>query len=109
MMINNSLARPYAEFFRARLAKATDEQKELLVLLSQLANGGSEVRIREIIEESQQRLEKPYSPSEVCHMLRTLSNAGILYRNRRGQYSFMVPRMGRFLLRQARASDAKAV
>jgi hypothetical protein len=35
-------------------------------------------------------------------MLVSLANAGLIYKNRRGRYSFAVPSMGGFILRQTR-------
>ena len=45
-------------------------------------------------------LAKPFRPSHVSQMLSALCDAGLLYKNRHGKYSFAVPLLGRFILRQ---------
>ena len=38
--------------------------------------------------------------SHVSQMLAALSEAGLVYKNRHGKYSFAVPLLGRFIRRQ---------
>lgn len=45
-------------------------------------------------------LVKPFSSSHVNQMLGSLSQAGLVYKNRHGRYSFAVPLLGQFILRQ---------
>ena len=45
-------------------------------------------------------LRKPFSSSHVSQMLATLCDMGLVYKNRHGKYSFAVPLLGRFIMRQ---------
>ena len=89
-----------ADFFAGRWARATDRQRELLTVIAHLDNCDSEFSIQEIVEKSKELLEKPFSPSHISQMLVTLSDAGLIYKNRHGKYLFAVPLLGRFILRQ---------
>jgi hypothetical protein len=88
------------DFFAGRWARATDRQRELLIVIAHLKNSDAEFAVQEVVEESRQRLTKPFSPSHVSQMLVTLGEAGLVYKNRHGKYSFAVPLMGRFIRRQ---------
>ncbi|MCL2724601.1 MAG: hypothetical protein FWD69_09220 [Polyangiaceae bacterium] len=89
-----------ADFFAGRWARATDRQRELLEVIARLANADDEFTVQEIVEKSAETIEKPFSASHVNQMLATLSNVGLVYKNRHGKYSFAVPLLGRFILRQ---------
>ncbi|MGB0560273.1 MAG: ATP-binding protein [Spirulinaceae cyanobacterium] len=89
------------DFFSGRWARATDRQRELLTVIAKLDNSEREFTAREVSEKSNEVLEKPFSPSHVSQMLGTLTNAGLTYKNRYGKYSFAVPLLNRFILRQA--------
>ncbi len=93
-----------ADFFAGRWARATDRQRELLTVIANLETGDSEFTVQEVVEKSRASLKKPFSPSHVNQMLVTLSNSGLVYKNRHGKYSFAVPLLGRFILRQTRDS-----
>jgi len=88
------------DFFAGRWARATDRQRELMSLIAQLDNCDSEYTVQEIVELSKQESEKPFSNSHINQMLSTLSNSGLVYKNRHGKYSFAVPFLGQFIRRQ---------
>lgn len=88
------------DFFAGRWAKATDRQRELLMVIAKLDNSDSEFTVQEISEMSAETLEKPFSPSHISQMLSTLATAGLIYKNRHGKYSFAVPLLDRFIRRQ---------
>lgn len=88
------------DFFAGRWARATDRQRQLLVVIAQLKNCATEFTVQEVVEKSRQRLQKPFSPSHVSQMLGMLCDAGLVYKNRHGKYAFAVPLLGRFILRQ---------
>lgn len=56
------------DFFAGRWARATDRQRELLGVISRLPNCDSEFTVQEIVEESKETLEKPFSASHVSQM-----------------------------------------
>ena len=91
------------DFFAGRWARATDRQRELLAVVASLESCDSEFTIQEVVEKSREMLEKPFSPSHVSQMFNTLAAAGLVYKNRHGKYSFAVPLLGQFILRQQRA------
>ena len=88
------------DFFAGRWARATDRQRELLTVIAHLPSCESEFTVQEIVEKSKELLEKSFGPSQVSQMLVALGKAGLVYRNRHGRYSFAVPLLGRFILRQ---------
>ena len=59
-----------------------------------LENCDDEFTVQEVAERSKETLQKPFSPSHVNQMLATLSEAGLVYKNRHGKYSFAVPLLG---------------
>ena len=88
------------DFFAGRWARATDRQRELLYVIAKLKNCEQVFAVQEIVDLSKDILEKPFSSSHVSQMLSSLSNAGIVYKNRYGKYSFAVPLLGQFIRRQ---------
>lgn len=89
------------DFFAGRWARATDRQRELLRVIAHLENCDDEFTVQEIAEQSRQILPSPFSPSHINQMLVKLGDAGLVYKNRHGKYSFAVPLLGRFILRQS--------
>lgn len=88
------------DFFAGRWARATDRQRELLTTIAHLPTSESEFTVQEVVEKSKDVLERPFGSSQVSQMLVALGNAGLVYKNRHGKYSFAVPLLGRFILRQ---------
>lgn len=90
-----------SDFFAGRWARPTDRQRELLSVIASLEHCDGEFTVQEIVQESRQILQKPFSSSHVNQMLLTLGTAGLVYKNRHGKYSFAVPLLGQFIRRQA--------
>lgn len=88
------------DFFAGRWARATDRQRELLAVISELDHCDSEFTVQEVQEKSKETASKPFSASHTNQMLSALGNAGLVYKNRHGKYSLAVPLMGRFIRRQ---------
>jgi hypothetical protein len=101
--VDSILRKLDTDFFAGRWARATDRQRDLLLVIATLPNSNEEFSIQEIVERSKDdSLEsKPFSPSHVSQMLASLADAGLVYKNRHGKYAFAVPLFGRFLLRQS--------
>lgn len=89
-----------SDFFAGRWARATDRQRDLLVVISSLDSSNAEFTVQEVSTKSKAMLDKPFSPSHVNQMLSALATAGLIYKNRHGKYSFAVPLLGRFIRRQ---------
>ena len=89
------------DFFAGRWARATDRQRELMVVISQLESSDDEFTVQEVVQHSRRVLDKPFSSSHVNQMFLALASQGLVYKNRHGKYSFAVPLLGRFIRRQA--------
>jgi hypothetical protein len=89
-----------ADFFHGRWARATDRQRELLLVVSLLPNADTEFTVQEVVGSSQTALDKPFKPSHVSQMLSSLADSGLVYKNRHGKYSLAVPLLAEFILRQ---------
>ena len=88
------------DFFAGRWARATDRQREMLYVISQLESCDAEFSVQEIVDMSVRQLEKGFSNSHTNQMLATLANSGLIYKNRHGKYSFAVPLLAGFIRRQ---------
>ncbi|MGH6845873.1 MAG: hypothetical protein ACREC0_00100 [Methylocella sp.] len=89
-----------ADFFHGRWAKATDRQRELLQVVSLLANADTEFTVQEVVTSSRDTLVKSFTPSHVSQMLSSLAESGLVYKNRHGKYSLGVPLLAEFIQRQ---------
>jgi hypothetical protein len=89
-----------SDFFAGRWAKATDRQRELLWSAAHLEASAGEFTVQEIVDKSVDLLPKPFGNSHANQMLSSLSESGLIYKNRWGRYSFAVPLFDRFILRQ---------
>lgn len=89
-----------SDFFAGRWARATDRQRELLGVAASLERSDSEFTVQELVARSKKDLANPFGSSHVNQMLASLSEAGLVYKNRHGKYSFAVPLLNRFILRQ---------
>jgi type II secretory pathway predicted ATPase ExeA len=106
--ITDIIAKLDTDFFAGRWAKATDRQRQLLNVISFLENAGSQFSVLDIVAESRQTLEKPFSSSHVNQMLLSLSKVGLVYKNRHGRYSFAVPLLHEFIRRQTKDAYLRA-
>jgi AAA ATPase domain len=95
-----------ADFFAGRWAKITDRQRELLWAVANLERPDEEFTIQELVERGRQLLSKTFSPSHANQMLASLAERGMIYKNRLGKYSFAVPLLGRFILRNYEPPEA---
>jgi len=94
-----------SDFFAGRWARATDRQRDLLKVVATLDNCALEFTVQEVVDRSNQmqtegKIEKAFSSSHVNQMLVTLSEAGLVYKNRFGKYSLAVPLLDQFIKRQ---------
>lgn len=99
--INEIIRKLDSDFFAGRWARATDRQRQLLGVIAYLPNCESEFTVQEVIEsEPNQLAEKAFSGSHANQMLSALAEAGLIYKNRHGKYSFAVPLLSGFIRRQ---------
>jgi len=88
------------DFFAGRWARATDRQRELLRVIATLETCERDFTVQEIAEKSRKMLDRPFGPSQVNQMLAALCTIGLVYKSRHGRYSFAIPLLSRFILRQ---------
>ncbi len=93
-----------ADFFAGRWARATDRQRDLLIIIAHLKNAGEEFTVQDIVEASKHS-PRPFSSSHVNQMLAALGDAGLIYKNRWSRYSLAVPLLDEFIIRQERDAD----
>ncbi|MEK6711607.1 MAG: ATP-binding protein [Nitrospinota bacterium] len=93
------------DFFAGRYSRTTSRQRELLYIIANLKNGGKEFAIHDIVSASNEGSAKPFGTSQVNQMLNSLIERGLIYKNRYGRYSFAVPLMGQYILRQGPPKD----
>jgi len=95
-------------FFSGRWAKATDRQRDLLHVISLLDGCDSEFTVHEVVAKSKISIPKPLTASHVNQMLVSLTDLGLIYKNRFGKYSLAVPLMSGFIRRQALSESGLA-
>lgn len=99
---NDIIRKLDTDFFQGRWVKATDRQRELLMIIPILPNRNDEFTVQEISAASKTGSGKPFTPSHINQMLVSLADAGLVYKNRHGKYSLAVPLLSQFIQRQAR-------
>jgi hypothetical protein len=96
------------DFFAGRWARATDRQRELLMVMAGLDKPEGEFTVQEIVARSAAVLPKAFSSSHANQMLVSLCDAGLVYKNRHGRYSFAVPLFDQFIARQLELQTAES-
>ena len=89
-----------ADFFAGRWARLTDRQRELLRVIAHIDSSDGEFSVQEVVGKSKEILSNPFGASHANQMLAALSKNGLIYKNRHGKYSFAMPLMAQFVLRQ---------
>ncbi|MCP3971389.1 MAG: hypothetical protein GY717_13925 [Rhodobacteraceae bacterium] len=70
-----------------------------MYVIACLKSAGSEFTVQEIVMESK-KFERPFGNSHANQMLSSLTDKGLIYKNRHGKYSFAVPMLAGFIRRQ---------
>ncbi|MDR0876312.1 MAG: ATP-binding protein [Clostridiales Family XIII bacterium] len=91
------------DFFAGRWSRATDREKELLTIIAQ--NNLQDFGIMQVVELSQQSRYKAFSKSQLSQMLKRLIASGLVYKNRRGAYSFAVPLLEQYINRTQKFTE----
>ncbi|MFI5159269.1 MAG: hypothetical protein ACHQF4_10415 [Sphingobacteriales bacterium] len=87
------------DFYSGRWSRVTDRQRELLSIIAKLSNADEEFTVKDISEKSIQ-LNNQFKPTYVNNSLLKLIDAGLIYKNRRSKYSFAVPLLADYIIRQ---------
>jgi hypothetical protein len=88
------------DFFSGRWGILTDRQRVLLSIIARLENSDGEFTVQEIATESKKYQTAAFGGSQVNQMLASLITVGLIFKNRFGKYSFAVPQLNEFILRQ---------
>lgn len=102
--INDIFRKLDDDFFAGRWARATDRQRDLLVVIAHLENSSQEFTVQEIVTASRND-DRPFQSSHVNRLLVSLGRAGLVYKNRWGKYSLAVPLLDDFILRQEKERE----
>jgi len=89
------------DFFAGRWERATDREKDLMRIVAH--HCGSEFRIQDIVGAPKNGDQKLFTASHVNQMLKRLIEHGLMYKNRRGSYSFAVPLLETYIRREKKA------
>jgi hypothetical protein len=71
----------------------------LLIVIAQLPTANDEFTAKEISEKSSELLDNPFAPAYVINSLNKLIGQGLIFKNRRGKYSFAVPLLANYINR----------
>lgn len=89
-------------FFQSRWNRATDRQKELLMVVATLPNCDAEFSVADVVNASKVLLAvgKHFKASNANLMLAALCDHELVYKNRFGRYMLAVPLLSQYILRQ---------
>lgn len=88
------------DFFQARWSRITDRQRDLLKAIAALDSGNIEFTVQDVVVSGKKTLSKPFTASHINQMLLTLTDLGLVYKNRFGKYALAVPLLADFIRRQ---------
>ena len=90
-----------ADFFSGRWSRTTDRQRELMYDIAYVLQHKHDdvFTVAEVVKQSRRSLHKPFGSSHVNQILASLSGQGLIHRNGHGRYSFSLPLLGDFILR----------
>lgn len=89
-----------SDFYQGRWNRATDKQRNLLNVIASLENAEQEFSLKDI-EAAMKAAGTSVSTSAINTMLKSLNEAGLIYKTRHGIYSFAVPMFSHFIKRES--------
>lgn len=85
-------------FFYGRWAKTTEREKELMIIIAQAKiTDFTPTQVMRLSESNEQY--KRFSLAQLTNYLKALIDEGLIYKDKRGSYSFAVPLLEGFILR----------
>jgi AAA ATPase-like protein len=90
-----------ADFYSGRWSMLTDRQRDLLRLIASLESSDEEFTILQIEEAATKAGLKSRDKSTINKTLRSLTDRGLVYKDRHGKYCLAVPMLSGFIRRQA--------
>lgn len=94
------------DFYASRWSRVTDRQRDLLIVISNLGNANEEFTTKEIVEKANAILDNSFAPAYVVNTLNKLIISGLIFKNRRGKYSFAVPLLAEYIKRNSQDFSA---
>lgn len=85
------------DFFAGRWSRASEREKELLSIVA--ANDLETFSLKQLVELSTSSEFKSMGNSQANQLLKKLIEHGLVYKTRRGEYSFAVPLLGSYIRR----------
>jgi hypothetical protein len=96
------------DFYAARWSRVTDRQRELLIVIASLPTANEEFTAKQISDKSTEILDNPFAAAYVINSLNKLTSQGLIFKNRRGKYSFAVPLLADYINRSSVERDEEA-
>ena len=90
------------DFFAGRWAKVTERERDLMILIAKM--GCQEFNVRDVVAYSKSGMFKAFTRSHISQMFSRLISSGLIYKNRKGIYSFAVPLLEKYILRITNSS-----
>lgn len=84
-------------FFYGRWAKTTEREKELMIIIAQAKL--LEFTPTQVVRLSEESQFKKFSIAQLTSYLKGLIDEGLIYKDKRGSYSFAVPLLGGYIMR----------
>lgn len=88
------------DFFAGRWNRATERQRELLMVIASIEGLEEAFTISQIVEASRKAPHRPLSPSHTSQLLSSLIRDGMALKRGHGRYSFALPMLTEFIRRQ---------
>ncbi|MBR0460556.1 AAA family ATPase [Candidatus Saccharibacteria bacterium] len=85
------------DFFAGRWSRATEREQQVLIMLAE-ANK-TNFTIQDTLELSNKSRFKKFSRSQIGQLFNSLIERGLVYKDKRGSYSFAVPLLNQYIVR----------
>lgn len=85
------------DFFAGRWSRATEREQQVLIILAEA--GKTSFTIQDALELSKDSRFKPFSRSQIGQLFNSLIERGLVYKDKRGSYSFAVPLLNQYIVR----------
>jgi hypothetical protein len=105
VVISDYVRKLDVDFYANRWSRVTDRQRELLIVIARLPTSNQEFTAKEISEKSEEILDNSFAPAYVVNSLNKLTTQGLIFKNRRGKYSFAVPLLADYINRNNLEED----
>lgn len=92
------------DFYAGRWDRISQKQREVMAYIAQLPNAEEEFSLAEVVEIAGRNKKKGMSSSSLNQIINKLVEAGLVYRQRHGRYTFGIPMLADFIKRQIGAN-----